>query len=185
MRRDRTEAGISGLGMILSMAGLLAVLLIVAIIVSLTLPSNSNSNTTVTTATTKSTPAAGTNQATSQPTTTASTGLSSTPSASVVAACQSDEQSVQTALAAYQATSGSNATPPAPWSSASYPTNFAPLTNAPAPGPYLKMPPSDTHYVILFDSSGHVWVEPPGTFTPTYNPANDASSASVCGRVAR
>ena len=47
----------------------------------------------------------------------------------------------------------------------------------------------DNHYVILWDAAGHVWVEPPGTFTPAYQPADDASGnaaiAAVCARVAR
>jgi hypothetical protein len=47
------------------------------------------------------------------------------------------------------------------------------------------MPPGDTLYVVLWDSAGHVWVEPPGTFTPTYDAANDATNASACARVAR
>jgi cytoskeletal protein RodZ len=180
--RTSDEAGISNLGTVLGMAGLLAVILIVAIVVSLTLPSNSTTSTT----TTLAAPREGTNQAVSQlhtTTTTTTTGPTSTPSASEVAACQSDVQAVQTALAAYQATSGSHAAPPVPWSAASYPTNFAPLTNAQPPGPYLKMPPGDNYYVVLFDSSGHVWVEPPGNFT-AYAPANDAGNPTVCTRVA-
>jgi hypothetical protein len=47
------------------------------------------------------------------------------------------------------------------------------------------MPPGDNLYVVLWDSAGHVWVEPPGTFTPTYDAANDATNASACARVAR
>ncbi len=89
------------------------------------------------------------------------------------------------ALAAYQASTGAYPTPPAPWGAATYPTNFAPLTGATPPGPYLKMPPGDNLYVVLWDSAGHVWVEPPGTFTPTYDAANDATNASTCARVAR
>jgi hypothetical protein len=92
---------------------------------------------------------------------------------------------VQTALAAYQASNGSYPTLPAAWTATSYPTNFAPLTNAPAPGPFLKMPPGDNHYVILWDSSGHIWVEPPGTFSRTYDAANDFTNPSTCARVAR
>jgi hypothetical protein len=92
---------------------------------------------------------------------------------------------VQAALAAFQATNGSYPTPPADWTVSSYPTNFAPLTNAPAPGPFLKMPPGDNHYVILWDSSGHIWVEPPGTFFPTYDAAHDGTNPSTCAQVAR
>jgi hypothetical protein len=179
--RARSTEGISNLGMILSMAGLLVVLLIVAIVVSVTLPSNTTTNDTVA----SSVPThGGTTSATSQVTTTTA-GLSVTQSAADVAACRSDVSDVQAALAAYQATNGSYPTPPAGWSAASYPTNFAPLTNAPPPGPFLKMPPGDNRYVILWDATGHIWVEPPGTFSPTYDAANDAANPSTCTRVVR
>jgi hypothetical protein len=175
---DRSEAGISGLGLILSMAGLLAVLLIVAIVVSVTLPSNS----TTTTTTTPTTVSGGSAPST---TTTTAASVSGTGGAAVVAACRSDVMDVQTALAAYQATNGRYPTPPADWTVASYATNFSPLTGAPPPGPFLKMPPGDTHYVILWDSSGRIWVEPPGSFFPTYDATNDGTNPSVCTRVAR
>jgi hypothetical protein len=174
---DRSEAGISNLGMILSMAGLLVVLLIVAIVVSVTLPSNSTTTTTTSASTVSSS---------SLPSTTTTTASQSgTGAAAAVAACRSDVMDVETALAAYQATNGSYPTPPADWTVSSYPTNFAPLTNAPAPGPFLKMPPGDNHYVILWDSAGHIWVEPPGTFFPTYDAAHDAANPSTCAQVAR
>ncbi len=174
MGHERTSdsAGIANLGLILGLAGLLAVLVIVAIVVSVTLPDNHPTSTSTTFS------GGGTHTATT------GTGGSGTPGLSEVAACQSDLQSVQTALAAYQATTGNNAAPPAAWSAAAYPTNFSPLTNAPAPGPYLKMPPSDNHYVILFDSAGHVWVEPGGTFSASFDAANDGSTLAVCSRVA-
>ena len=183
MGRARSSEGISGLGMILSMAGLLAVLLIVAIVVSVTLPSNTTTNDTIA----STVPAhAGTTAATphGQPATTTA-GVSGTPSAADDAACRSDVSDVQAALAAYQASSGSYPSPPAVWSARSYPTNFGPLTNAPPPGPFLKMPPGDNHYVIMWDSSGRIWVEAPGTFSPTYDAANDGANASTCTRVAR
>lgn len=177
MEGERSEAGISNLGMILSMAGLLVVLLIVAIVVSVTLPSNNNNNNT---ADDNPTVSSSTSNTTS---TTAS--ASGTGGAAEVAACRSDVMDVQTALAAYQASNGSYPNPPAAWSAASYPTDFGPLTNAPPPGPFLKMPPGDNHYVILWDSAGHVWVESPGTFSPTYDATNDAANPSTCTRVAR
>ena len=52
---------------------------------------------------------------------------------------------------------------PAPWSAAAYAANFAPLTAAGGGGPYLSKPPDTRFYVIEYDSSGHVWVAPPGT----------------------
>lgn len=181
--RSESEAGISSLGTMLSLAGLLVVLLIVSIIVSITLPSNSTTTTTTTPTTTSGTANSDTGAARSTSTTTPA--QSGAVAAAVVAACRSDVADVQTALAAYQATNGAYPTPPAPWTAASYPTNFGPLTNAAPPGPFLKMPPGDNHYVILWDSSGHIWVEAPGTFSPTYDAANDGANPSTCSKVAR
>ncbi len=175
MGHDHTQdsAGIGSLGMIIGLAAVLAVLVIVALVVSVTLPSTTPTNTSTTLS------GGGSHTATT------GTSQAGTPAASAVAACESDLRSVQTALAAYQASTGANAAPPAAWTAVSYPTNFSPLTNAPAPGPYLKMPPGDTDYVIEFDAAGHVWVEPPGTFSLAYDAANDGSSLTVCSRVAR
>jgi hypothetical protein len=182
--RSWESAGISNLGMILSMAGLLVVLLIVAIVVSVTLPSSTTTNDTIA----STLPAhGGTTSSTSpgQPSTTTTAGATGTAGAAEIAACRSDVSDVQAALAAYQATNGSYPTPPADWTVSSYPTNFVPLTNAPAPGPFLKMPPGDNHYVILWDSAGHIWVEPPGSFFPTYDTAHDGANPSTCALVAR
>jgi type II secretory pathway pseudopilin PulG len=178
--RARSTEGISNLGMILSMAGLLVVLLIVAIVVSVTLPSSTTTNDTIA----STLPAHGGTTSPGQPGTTTA-GAVGTASAAEVAACRSDVSDVQAALAAYQATNGSYPTLPADWTVSSYPTNFGPLTNAPAPGPFLKMPPGDNHYVILWDSAGHIWVEPPGTFFPTYDAVHDAANPSTCAQVAR
>jgi len=177
--RDRSEAGISGLGTMFGLAALLVVLLIVSIVVAATLPSPKTTTTTTTAAATS---------ATGHGPSTTTTAAASAPGAAglaVVAACRSDVSDVQAALAAYQASSGSYPSPPAVWSARSYPTNFGPLTNAPPPGPFLKMPPGDNHYVIMWDSSGRIWVEAPGTFSPTYDAANDGANASTCTRVAR
>ena len=175
MGRERSEAGISGLGAMVGLAALVVVLLIVSIVVAATLPSPKTTTTTTTSA------------AGHGPSTTTA-AAASTPGAggpAVVAACRSDVSDVQTALAAYQATNGSYPSPPAGWSAAAYPANFGPLTNAVPPGPFLKMPPGDVHYVIMWDSSGRIWVEAPGTFSPTYDAANDGANLSTCTRVAR
>jgi hypothetical protein len=175
--RDRSEAGISGLGAVVGLAALVVVLLVVSIVVAATLPS-----TKTTTTTSATTSATGHGPST---TTTAAASASGTGGSAVVAACRSDVSDVQTALAAYQASNGSYPRPPAGWSSGAYPTNFGPLTNAGPPGPFLKMPPGDNHYVILWDSSGRIWVEAPGTFSPSYDAANDGANPSTCTRVAR
>jgi hypothetical protein len=185
-RRPRNEDGISSsLGILFGLAGLLVVILIVAVVSAATL---SDTTTTTSTTTGSVAPKPGTNEVTSKvgsATTSTAGGTPGIPAAAAVADCRSDATVVETALAAYQAATGAYPTPPAPWSAATYPTNFGPLTSATAPGPYLKMPPGDNLYVVLWDAGGHVWVEPPGTFTPAYDAGNDATNASTCARVAR
>ena len=183
-RRRRDEYGVSNLGLLFGLAGLLVVILIVAVISAATLSDTTTTTTTTTTvAAPTTTPGGGSGSHTT--TTTAGGGPAGIPTAAAVAGCRSDASDVEVALAAYQASTGAYPTPPAAWGATTYATNFAPLTGATAPGPFLKMPPGDTFYVVLWDSAGHVWVEPPGTFTPTYDAANDATNASTCARVAR
>jgi hypothetical protein len=102
-------------------------------------------------------------------------------SAAEVAACQSDAKSLETALEAYMAEKGAYPSPPSPWSAATYVANFQPLTSATGGGPYLPTPPGTKFYVIEYDSSGHVWVAPPGSYGATYNPGQgfDANE-NVC-----
>ena len=91
-----------------------------------------------------------------------------------VASCQSDAKSVQTALQAYRAQNGSYPPLLAPWSAASYTTNYATLTTTGIHGgPWLRSAPSTSNYVIEYDSSGHVWVEGIGTYDPVYDPLGD------------
>ena len=68
---------------------------------------------------------------------------------------------------------GSFPTPPLPWSAANYIGNFAPLTSGSAGGPFMHSPPSTDDYVVEYDSAGHVWVAPPGTYDTAYNRAQD------------
>ena len=71
--------------------------------------------------------------------------------------------------------------PPAPWSAATYATNFQPLTTAAGgEGPYLPTPPATKFYVIEYDSSGHLWIAPPGAYSPTYNPGQSFTNPNVC-----
>jgi hypothetical protein len=166
---------VSNLGILFGLAGLLVVILIVGIVAAATL---SDTTTTTTTTTAAGAGPHGTTSSTSG-------GTTGIPAAAAIADCQSDSRDVEIALAAYQAATGAYPTPPAPWSAATYPTNFAPLTGSTPPGPFLKMPPGDDLYVVLWDSAGHIWVEPPGTFTPTYDAGNDATNSATCARVAR
>jgi hypothetical protein len=96
-----------------------------------------------------------------------------------VAACQADAKVVETALAAYQAEKGAYPSP-APWSAATYAANYAALTAVGGGGPYLNAPPRSTTYIVEYDSSGHVWVTPPGAYD-TYDAGQDFdANPDVC-----
>jgi len=88
----------------------------------------------------------------------------------MVANCEADAKVLEVALQAYMAQKGAFPSPPSPWSAATYSANFQPLTSAAGgDGPYMAKPPSTASYVIEYDSSGHVWVAPPGSYGATYN----------------
>lgn len=97
-----------------------------------------------------------------------------------VAACVADAKTVEIALQTYQAEKGAYPSPPASWSAATYATNYQPLTTASGGGPFLPTPPETKDYVIAYDSAGHIWVTPPGTYGP-YNPGQDFSTTpDIC-----
>ena len=99
-----------------------------------------------------------------------------------VVACQADAKSVETALGAYRAQNTSYPPLLAPWSSTSYDANYSTLTTADAKGgPWLRVAPPTSNYVVEYDSSGHVWVEGPGTYDTTYDAAQDLGvNPNVC-----
>jgi len=102
-------------------------------------------------------------------------------SAAQVVACQTDAQNLVTALDAYMAEHGAYPSPPSPWSAAAYAANFAPLTSAGGGGPYMAKASATTAYVIEYDSAGHVWVAPPGSYGATYNPGqNFEANPDIC-----
>ena len=80
------------------------------------------------------------------------------------------------------ATQGAYPSPPSAWSAATYVANFGPLTSPQGSiGPSLQHAPATTFYVIEYDSSGHVWVAPPGSFETSYNPAQSFdANPDVC-----
>ncbi len=83
--------------------------------------------------------------------------------------CQADMRVVEVAVSAYQAQKGSFPEPTAPWSVATYESNYGPLTTGGSGGgPFLNGTPSTADYVVEYDSSGNVWVAPPNTFEPSY-----------------
>jgi hypothetical protein len=84
-------------------------------------------------------------------------------SAAQIAACTATAKVVDVALAAYQAEKGSDPSP-APWSAATYAMNYAALTASGGGGPFMSQTPPTTAFVIEFDSAGHVWVSPPGSY---------------------
>src|SRR5579872_763166 len=92
-----------------------------------------------------------------------------------IASCRADAESVNTALQAYQAQIGRFPNVPAPWSASTYVNNYAPLTDTGANGlgPWLRVAPSTTHYVVEYDSQGNVWVDGPGRYDASYNPSLD------------
>jgi hypothetical protein len=115
----------------------------------------------------------------------AGSGLPSVAPAAQVAGCEADSRGLAVALQAYDAVNGGFPTPSAPWSATTYAANYAPLTEQGKAGSFLRTAPSTTHYVVEYDSSGHVWVEPPGQYDATYNPAHDFDVATACASVVR
>lgn len=103
----------------------------------------------------------------------------------VVPQCYADFKSLEVALQAYNAANGAYPVPPAPWSAATYTGNFAPLDSSNTGSAWLNQNqlPGTTHYVIEYDSSGNVWVEPPGQFDASYNPAQ--GDYTDCAAVAK
>jgi hypothetical protein len=90
-----------------------------------------------------------------------------------IASCRAEAKSVLTAIEAYHAQNGANATVPSAWSASTYTSNFSPLTSGANNGPYLREAPSTSNYVIEYDSAGHVWVEGPGVYDSSYNSGRD------------
>ncbi len=86
---------------------------------------------------------------------------------------------------AYQAQNGAYPAPPSAWSAATYTANYSPLTTPTSKsGPLLHGAISTMHYVVEYDWVGHVWVEPPGRYDGTYNPAHSLDIATSCSDVA-
>jgi hypothetical protein len=106
----------------------------------------------------------------------------SLPASLVVPQCYADFKIVEVATAAYNAQKNAYPVPPSPWSAATYDANFGPLLSSKAGGPWLAQVPETTHYVIEYDSSGNVWVEPPGQYDSSYNSAR--GSYTDCAAVA-
>jgi len=105
------------------------------------------------------------------------------PASVFVPQCQSDFKFLEVAVAAYNAQNNANPVPPAPWSGSTYIHNFAPLQKSKNGGPFMHQPFDTTHYVLEYDSSGNVWVESPGQYDPSYNPAH--GSPDACAAVVK
>ena len=107
----------------------------------------------------------------------------SIPASLLVPQCDADFKILEIAIDAYNAHNHAYPVPPAPWSASSYSTNFGPLLGSKTGGPWMSYPLETTHYVIEYDSSGNVWVEPPGQYDASYNSAQ--GSFTACAAVAR
>ncbi len=82
-----------------------------------------------------------------------------------VAACEADAKDVEIALAAYPGAEGR-----LPLAAGTVECRRV-RGQLPPPhvcrrggGPYLHNPPSTTRYIVEYDSSGHVWIAPPGAY---------------------
>jgi hypothetical protein len=96
-----------------------------------------------------------------------------------IAACTATAKVVEVALDAYQAEKGTYPSP-APWSAATYASNYQALTASGGGGPFISETPMTTFFVIAFDSAGHVWVTPPGSYGP-YDKGQDVSlNPDIC-----
>ena len=107
----------------------------------------------------------------------------SLPASLVVPQCYADFKIVEVATLAYNAQKHGYPMPPSPWSAATYAKNFGPLLGAKGGGSFLSQVPETAHYVIEYDSSGNVWVEPPGQYDASYNSAH--GSYTDCASVAK
>jgi hypothetical protein len=115
----------------------------------------------------------------------AGSGLPRVPPAAQIASCEADSKSVAAAEEAYHAVNGAFPTPSAPWSAATYAANYAPLTAASKGGSFMRVAPSTAHYVVEYDSSGNVWVEPQGQYDAAYDPARAVDIATACATVVK
>ena len=93
--------------------------------------------------------------------------------AQVVAQCQADVKSVDTALEAYHAETGSIPVPTAAWSAGSYASNYGPLTTGSRGDTFLPAAPATSNYVVEYDDAGDVWVSPANSFEQSYVPNQD------------
>jgi hypothetical protein len=151
-----------------------------ALLVTIPACSSSSTPTPSSTSASTSTSTSASSQATT-PTTTQSPVTVQQGSAAEVADCESDAKVLEVALAAYMAEKGAYPSPPSAWSAATYAANFAPLTAAGGGGPFLPGAPATKFYVIEYDSAGHVWVAPPGSYGAAYNPGQSFdANENIC-----
>jgi hypothetical protein len=89
-----------------------------------------------------------------------------------IAACQGDAESVTEALTAYRSELQRPDPVPEPWSAQSYLLDYIDLMGLKIGNAHISVPPDTSKYVIEFDSSGNVYVEPGSTFSNSLNPAD-------------
>jgi hypothetical protein len=155
--------------------GLFSALVVVAAL-ALALAACSSDQTPSATPTTAARSAGDGSSSSSTTSTTAGGAGSGQGEAAVIAACQSDWNTVETAVEAFDAETGGYPTPSSPWSAATYASNYQPLTATSHGGPFLASAPLTAHYVIEYDAAGQIWVNPPGQYDAGYSPVRDTSS---------
>ncbi len=105
------------------------------------------------------------------------------PASVLIPQCEADFKVLEVALEAYAAEHTANLVPPAAWSAATYSRNFTPLETSKDGGPFLNQTIETTYYVLEYDSSGKIWVEPPGTYDTSYDAAR--GSFTACAAVVK
>jgi hypothetical protein len=78
--------------------------------------------------------------------------------------CVADFESLRAALGIYKTHVGEFPPLAKPWSPSSYKVNFGALLAHQNGGPFMQAALDPTQFVIEYDHSGNVWVEPPGVF---------------------
>ena len=105
------------------------------------------------------------------------------PASVSVPQCQADFKVLEVALEAYDAENDVYPMPPTQWNASTYSQNFAPLQKSKNGGPFIDQAFDTTHYVLEYDSSGNIWIEPPGQYDTSYNPAH--GSLNACASVVK
>ena len=184
MRDDHPGSERGAAGLMFGLLGLLLAAVIGVIIFAVTISPSSSNGTNGKSGSSLGLPSTGTISSVPGGSS-ATSGLPNVSPAAQIASCEADSRNVAVALQAYDVVNGAFPTPSAPWSAATYVANYSPLTTTTKGGAFMRVAPSTTHYVVEYDSSGHVWVELPGQYDAAYNPAHSVDVATACAGVVK